>query len=229
LTLPGDWSHHSRSGVLVRDNADHRIVEKPSRRAVGARESVAASGLLDAGSGAKRQTGIIVSRQPCRRGFTMQGITKFGAYRSLGAMAVLALVLGLCASTSGRSIGRNLSRQEMLTSFGGVPPVILCCGFNSGCYFPNTQTVGTCGALTNLGQSFCTAITVYSNNNNQRCTPDPSATQGACNQAPPGQLVVCSQCSVCTWVPGVGGGGNCVYSSSCGAAWNTSFCNDTCQ
>jgi hypothetical protein len=156
----------------------------------------------------------------------MQATTKLGVSRPLGALAALALLLILCASTSGGSVGRNLSRQEMLTSFGGDNRnTILCCGFNSGCYFPNTQTTSFCTDLTNLGQSYCTAITDYTGNNSKRCTVDDQATSGTCTNAGQGNSVVCSKCWTCTWDTILG----CIIDDSCGNAYNYSGCQDTCQ
>jgi hypothetical protein len=132
----------------------------------------------------------------------MRRVIPLGLIPPVGAAAAIAVCLVAGCTISWGSSERALTRAEMLTSFGGQAGY--CCGFNPNCLCPATYTQ-TCASLTPAGQSFCTAVTIYTGNNTQNCQP--TDTTLTCGQS--AIQVSCSNCYSCEWIV-VNGQSQCV-------------------
>ena len=155
----------------------------------------------------------------------MRQATNLGTPWLLTAFVSVAALLLLYASTRAHLSERSLSREEMVSSFGGNDVnTVYCCTFNSDCN-PG-QYNQSCASLP---QGFCDGLTVtsWTGNNKLNCQQD-SQAQETCLCNINNTEVTCANCYKCSSYVDDNGQWYCYQSGTCSGGYNTLSCNDCC-
>lgn len=149
-----------------------------------------------------------------------------------GFLFAFTMFLAFGASLVLRASERNLTAEEMLSSFGGQEP-IMCCRFNSQCFFSGTSP-WPCENLPVdpfADPNPCFQVSRPTDGNPLMCQqpPDGLYTSGTCSQSHTQGL--CANCYRCTLllIPEVDQYICVTTGDSCGTTMNTISCADSCD